>query len=72
MTEEPIGYPLSTRVEYMRRATMPALLFSLAQKAALLERAGHGLEQAVCYLTGDGDFLATLLVDMVDRSGVTE
>lgn len=60
---EPIGYPLSLRVEYMRRASMAALLFSLAQQALLSEKKGEGWEQVVCYLTGDGDFKATALID---------
>lgn len=47
----------------MRRYTMSSLLFSLAQKALLEERAGAAWEQVHCHLTGDGDYSGIAVVD---------
>lgn len=71
MTEDsgPVSYPLSVRVEYMRRATMAALLFSLAQQALLSEKKGEAWDQVVCHTTSEGDYRATALVD---SNGVSE
>ena len=58
-----IGYPLSLRVEYMRRETMTTLLFSLAQASLRSDERQEAWQQVVCFLTGDGDYQATVLVD---------
>lgn len=46
----------------MRRNSMPALLFSLAQQALIAERRGEAYEQVHCHLTGDGDYSAIAVV----------
>lgn len=56
-------YTLTARVDYMRRDTMPSLLFSLAQKAIRDGLNGEQWEQVHCHLTGDGDYMALAIVD---------
>ena len=71
MTDEsgPVSYPLSLRVEYVRRQTMAQLLFSLAQACLRSEEKGEAWQQVLCFLTGDGDYQATALVD---RNGAAD
>lgn len=55
-------YQLRVRVPHMRRRSMAALLFSLAQQALIAERRGEAYEQVHCHLTGDGDYSAIAVV----------
>lgn len=55
-------YQLRVRVPHMRRRSMAALLFGLAQQALIAERRGEAYEQVHCHLTGDGDYSAIAVV----------
>ena len=59
-------YTLRVRVPHMRRRSMAALLFSLAQQALIAERRGDAYEQVHCHLTGDGDYSAIAVVYPTD------
>lgn len=62
-----VSYQLVVRAEYMRRSSMSSLLFSLAHKALREEANGAAWEQVHCWLTGDGDYKGTAVIDDGDK-----
>lgn len=53
-----MNYPMSVRVDHVRRPHASTLLFSLARKAQRYEEEGKALEFFQGHLTGDGDYVA--------------